>query len=47
MMCERCKSKNTEIINKQMNGAWFFVIHCRDCGEDRLPTAEERVNFNG
>jgi uncharacterized Zn finger protein len=47
MRCDRCGSLNTEVIRKSEKGSWYFAVHCKDCGEDRLPTPTERDNFNG
>ena len=47
MTCNKCGSENTEVIQKSMNRSLMFAVHCKDCGEDRLPTPTERDNFNG
>jgi RNase P subunit RPR2 len=46
MKCEECESENTEIRKKSDKGCLNYVVHCLDCGKDRLPTQEERANFN-
>lgn len=46
MKCHDCGSTHTQYIQKTMNGHWYFVVHCLNCGKDRLPTNEERSAFN-
>jgi uncharacterized Zn finger protein len=46
MSCDKCKSENTEWITARRNDHFLTILKCKDCGEERLPTIEERENFN-
>ena len=46
MICDKCGSKNTEWTTVDKNRHFLTILKCRDCGEERLPTPEERENFN-
>jgi len=42
MTCDKCGSENTEVKTVDKSRHFIMVIHCKDCGEERLPTAKER-----
>jgi uncharacterized Zn finger protein len=46
MKCDKCGSENTKVTQKSDKGYLTFVIRCLDCGDDRLPTPQERSEFN-
>lgn len=45
MSCDKCGSKNTKWITVRRNDHFLTILKCYDCGEERLPTNEERENF--
>jgi transcription elongation factor Elf1 len=47
MNCEKCGSENVEWKTIDKNRHFVTVLLCKDCNHDRLPTNEERRNFNG
>jgi len=46
MKCNKCGSDNTEVVKNTPQGNMYFVIRCKDCGTERLPTQQERSVFN-
>lgn len=47
MSCEKCKSENVEWVVVDKSSHLITVQKCKDCGYERLPTAKERIEFNG
>jgi len=46
MICDKCKSENTEYKTTRRNDRFLTLVICKDCGNERLPTNEERSAFN-
>jgi uncharacterized Zn finger protein len=46
LICEQCGSENTKWETVRRNDHFLTILQCKDCGYERLPTAEERDNFN-
>ncbi len=46
MKCE-CGNDTFFVEKRSRNGSWYFVYICRKCQKERLPTPEEKIDWNG
>jgi hypothetical protein len=46
-ICPICGKNDWRCERRTRNAYWFFAYICKECEHERLPTVEERNNFNG